>query len=284
MIENMVERMTFDLSKDSERTTATVIANLKRKNDLECIQCEESLLFTRLMGVIHIARTTDYSGMSDAEKYRTVYERFEKAFGKDFWKADAIKYTGIISSNNGGMVYNGFLGQLKSVFGSMENAEKAHRTAMYGNMTSSEIRKEIASKYPPAGQITLRQFYYMTREMSLAGVDEEMSKVIDEVHRDYKSDLHPDIMREALFDKPLDLKKLCDMYNGTSYTGYVSRGTGRVLQDLLDIRFDARGNAFPVGIRYNNYDALIKEFSQTAKNWTEADYKKWIDSRSSQMI
>jgi len=154
-----------------------------------------------------IADCADYSGMSDAEKVMAIYNRWDQAFG-DFRQASAIGYGSLAGLQTADSIIRlQFYNELKSVFGSVEKATAAYRAAQYGGMSNSEIRMEIAAKYPPMNKITLRDFYYMVWEMEQVGVDEGLPRVLGSANS------WGVLVREELLDKPLDVRWLCDSYN-----------------------------------------------------------------------
>ena len=67
--------------------------------------------------------------------------------------------------------------ELESVFGSIEKAQAAYRIAQYGNMSDEEVTAAIAAKYPPAGKITLLEFYEFVWELGQVGLDDGLARL-----------------------------------------------------------------------------------------------------------
>jgi hypothetical protein len=113
-------------------------------------------------------RDTDLSTLSDAEKYKAIYEHYQECFGDDFLKSFAF---GVPYPGNYYSVFKAFNDEISEVFGGQKAAEKAYREAYYGDMTDDEIRKTIIENYPPKGKRTYRDIMEMSFDMYRAGVD-----------------------------------------------------------------------------------------------------------------
>ena len=234
----------------------------------------------KLRELRNIAETSDYSGMSDADKVMMIYNRWDKAFG-DFRQAAAVGsmgLAGIQTADNKIMLQ--FINELTDVFGNMENVHAAYRTAQYGNMSNSEIRAEIANRYPSTNKITLRDFYHMVWEMEQVGVDEGLPRLLSNANN------WGPLVREELLDKPLDVRWLCDTYNSMrnaaakTFNNDVGN-SGIVLKELFSVVFDGMGNAYGNPQRTVDYSLLINQAIQKYyENWTVKDYEKWFNSLS----
>jgi hypothetical protein len=222
------------------------------------------------------SESTDYTGMTNAEKYTAIYSRYAEAFG-DFMPAGAIDYTSDAQSIYA-RIFTQFGAELTRVFGSSAAAADANRVAQYGDKSQSEVRAAIIEKYPPMNQITLREFHEMTWEMSCVGVDDGLHEVL--VHsEDYLGynvgDVNQNLIREELLDKPLDLQHLCNTYNGMLYAGSVTRSAGRVMRGLFGVSFDGRGNAYANNTSVD-YKAYIERLFANRSTWTQSDYEKFF--------
>ena len=234
----------------------------------------------KLMDLKHIADNADYTGMSDAEKVMAIYDRYDQAFG-NFRRASAIGYQGLSGIQTDDVkIWRQFNNELISVFGSIERANAAYRTAQYGNMSDAEIRAEITAKYPPTDRMTLREFHEMVWEMSVVGVDDGLSTVLGTA-----ADRMGILVREELLDKPLDLNWLLNSFNTlrnsqTTHFRDAVRNTDVVLRELFDVQFDALGNASTNGRSTVDFELLIRQLTQKYQNsWTVRDYEAWFRSQ-----
>lgn len=191
------------------------------------------------------AENADFSGMNDAEKVMAIYNRYNQAFD-GFLSSMAIWYPSAGNSATD-LIMREYNSELVTVFGSMEKATAAYRTALYGNMSDSEIREVIAAKYPPIGTITMREFHYMVDEMSHVGVDDKLKYILGEAMAN--SGCGDILVREDLLDKPFDLQMLCKQYNtmrnAMAKTSSNNVGnSGAVMRELFGVSFDDWGNAY----------------------------------------
>jgi hypothetical protein len=248
----------------------TILGRLGERRDAQYFNIKVSL--SRFM-----AEKPDYTGMSDAEKYTAIYDRYKEAFG-DFLPAGAISYVGDPQATTS-QIWMQFGRELREVFGSYEAALRANKVAQYGNMSDSDIRAAIASKYPPMNKITLREFHEMTWEMCRVGVDNGLHEVLgSSTSWGYYSNnsVSSGLIREEMLDKPLDLKSLCDAYNGMLYAGSTTSAAGQVLRELFGVRFDARGNAYSNSPSPMNFEAYVKQWLASHKDWTAEDYENYF--------
>jgi len=225
----------------------------------------------------NLAETADYSGMSDTEKFMTIYDRYNQAF-RGFWTSSAIWYPSL-GNTAVDLIQRDFTSELTAVFGSMEKATDAYRAAQYGNMSDSEIRETIAAKYPPLGKITLREFSYMVDEMSQVGVDEKLRYILGEAM--VNSGLGDIMVREELLDKPIDIQMLCKQYNTmrNAIAKTISNdvgNSGAVMRELFGVNYDSYGNVYTNNKSPVNYSLLIKQFTEKYQRWTAADYERWV--------
>jgi len=234
----------------------------------------------KLARLRNIAETVDYSGMSETEKVLAIYNRYDQAFG-NFRMASAIGYPALAGERTDSeMIMRQFNDELTSVFGSVERAREAYRVAQYGNMSNAEIREAISTKYPPANEMTLREFHEMVWEMFHVGADDGLMSVLSTA-----TDRMGVLAREELLDRPLDLRWLSNSYNTlrssmTNHFRDAVRNTGSVLRDLFGMDFDARGNAISHQRSSVDYEALIRQLTNRFFNtWTAKDYENWLQSQ-----
>ena len=232
--------------------------------------------------VIDSGKNADYTGMSDAEKYMTIFNRYAQAFGENFANWAGTIY--ITDSNSiFSRVRHEFNKEVIAAFGTSEKATQAYRTALYGNMSENEVRAAIAAKYPPANKMTLRDFMYMVIEMNEFGVDGGLSRVLDSALSFHdlliagQTGVNTHFVREGLLDQRLDLSRICNGYNSRYMAGTVSIQTGFLLQDLLGISLDGKGYAStPPSLDYLNWDELIKQWATNYLRWTDEEHEEFF--------
>jgi len=231
----------------------------------------------RLEELRNIAATIDYSGMSDTEKVMSIYNRYDEAFGN--FRCGGLFAGGNSNISDGLMRVNAqFQRELISVFGTAEKAQAAYRRALYGNMSSFEIRAEIASKYPPPGQMTLRDFNKMLREMQEVGAADGLYFAYG---RAMENTAMCSFVKAELMDTPLDINWLVDGFNSiancaVNHTRTRALGTGRVMEQLFGVQFDNRGNAFTNRRSPVDYASQSRIISSRHDNWTARDYENWL--------
>ena len=238
-------------------------------------------VYGKLENLKNTADTADYSGMSDAEKVMAIYDRYDQAFG-DFRRAEAIGHGEVGALRTADiMIRMQFENELRSVFGSIENAQAAYSVAQYGNKSNTEIRAEIAEKYPPINKMTLREYYYMVWEMQQVGADDGFAWVSSRM-----TGFMDTLTREELLDRPLDISFLCYTYNtmrnAAAKTFYNDVGnSGIVLRELFGVSIDSWGNAYATPRNSVNYQSLIQQLQQKYySDWTVRDFEQWFRSQN----
>lgn len=194
--------------------------------------------FTNQKDYDMLTKNSDYSGMTAAEKYKAIYEKYQHCYGEKFLDALAIAYTSPMQNDPYMELCNKFESEIAKVCGLSENyTERANQTrqlrreALYGEETSDEqVRQSIMEKYPAMGEITFRDFYKMTNEMEMCGVGGHVNNWIGEVFSSRD-------MREAMLDTTVSFEQLMSMQK--SYSGKLSSNIsmhpdfGTVLNELM---------------------------------------------------
>jgi len=224
------------------------------------------------------AAAIDYSGMSDTEKVMSIYNRYEEAFG-DFRSVWALPYNGDSDEySRFNRIWNQFQKELTEAFGTPEKATAAYRVAQYGSMSNADIRAEIASKYPPPGEMTLRDFKYMLWEMRQAGADDGLTNVMNAAIENTEM---CSLVREELLDTPFDINWLLGGYNSlynsaVNQPRVIERGTGRVLEQLFGTVLDNRGFAITDKRSPVDYASQAGIINAKYNSWTNRDYENMI--------
>ena len=233
---------------------------------------------SKLAELKNIAATFDYSGMSAEQKVMSIYNRYEEAFG-DFYFLGAVVPGGQSDFSNAWMrVTAQFQRELIEAFGSAEKAQEAYRSAQFGNKSNFDIRSEIASKYPPVGEMTLREFNKMLGEMMHFGVDDGLfhayARAMENTNMNY-------LVMAELMDKPFDLNWLCAGFNGiqndaVQHERTRALGTHRVMEQLFGVQIDSKGNASTNSRSQVDFTSQSRIISSKYDNWTVQDYEKWL--------
>lgn len=149
----------------------------------------------------------DLTGMTKAEKYTVIYEKYQHCYGENFLQAFERSFTVPAAERDDyTRLQIKWNNELKAEFGSIENAEKARREALYGNADENTVRNEIIGKYAQNDKLTFRDLYDMTYEMSLCGVDHGMSDALDNIFETYggyymsQPGEHGQLLREQMLD------------------------------------------------------------------------------------
>ena len=116
----------------------------------------------------------DFTGMTKAEKYAAIYQKYQHCYGENFLEGNAADTWYIPSKYN---VYkpiiDNFNQEIYAACGK-NGAEKARKEALYGDCKNDyEVREAIIQKYmqnSTDGRLTHRDYYKMTYEMDLCGV------------------------------------------------------------------------------------------------------------------
>ena len=208
----------------------------------------------------------DFSNKSDSEKYSAIYDKYTKAFGENFLKADAVSYP----VNDKNDIYSGIITQfkndLKSVLGSTGNITKVLRGILYGDKSDSELRAMFIAQYSPGHNMTLRDFHEMTWSMAQVGLNTKLYEIlfIATCFHDYIdvgiTEHNSVILREDLLDKKLDLRHICRAYNAMFKVGFITIETGHLLRDLFNVSLDSRCFLRVDGVLYINWDKLIYQW------------------------
>lgn len=213
------------------------------------------------------------SGKTDAEIFMSIYERYEAKF-PGFRTAGAVPFASRNPPLAVDAIRNQFQYELVSTFGSPRMAMAAQREALFGNKSDSEIRAAIAASYPPAGEITLREFHYMVEEMRQVGVSEGLEYLV----------MGSILVREKMLDQPADIRWLSDNFNhlyndrfhGGAMYPYI-RNAGRALKEIFGVNINSQGNTTATNHNPVDFASLIEQLSGQIRNWTILDIERWIE-------
>lgn len=143
----------------------------------------------------------DFTGMSPAEIYKAIYEKYQHCYGENFIDINAVPYVRPTQSDDSfGKLIDKFYNELEKAVGSSNYADvqKARREALYGDMDDYDVRAAIIEKYKGDDGITNSDLYKITAEMDRCGVGGGM-------HSPLKSVLTKD-RSQILYNSTLGIK------------------------------------------------------------------------------
>ncbi len=147
-------------------------------------------------------------------------------------------------------MYGNFILALEKQFGvSSVEISKAAREAAYGDMTQEEVRGAILQQYSQK-PMTLRDFMYMSYEMSRVGVDvgtrQLASLMQSDPHPNRPRPLYPKTQQEqndyfmSIVDKPLDIASVTlhldgiRFANAPSYSSLTTKFISNLFNNLTE--------------------------------------------------
>lgn len=169
-----------------------------------------------------------FEGMSNADKYKAIYEKYQYCYGESFLDAAAIDYVSPPLPYDKYMsIIRQFNDEVNEACGGAAEAKKARREALYGDMSDVEIRAEIMDSYSENGKITQRNLFKAANEMSLCGVDGGLRAMLNPIgnpfaYRDYGIMNDPTITRESQLDMSITadyIEKLEKVYENRLLSG-----------------------------------------------------------------
>lgn len=112
----------------------------------------------------------DFTGMSAAEIYKAIYEKYQHCYGENFIDINAVPYIRPPQSEDfyGGLI-DKFYNELETVVGDYSERKQARREALYGDMDDHDVRAAIIEKYAADG-FTNADLYKIAAEMDRCGV------------------------------------------------------------------------------------------------------------------
>lgn len=147
-----------------------------------CFDFTNSWEFTKLTAA------EDFTGMSDAEIYKAIYEKYQYCYGKNFYYGKAISYP-IPSSeyDDYSKVIRRFNNEVAAALGGEEHVKAARREALYGDKSDHEVRQAIIDEYDLSDGMTFRELYQMTYDIWKAGLDGGLHNRLDDLFYDFST-------------------------------------------------------------------------------------------------
>lgn len=130
----------------------------------------------------------DFTGMSDAEVYKAIYEKYQYCYGKDFYFGSAISYPIPPSEyDDYNKIIRRFEKEVGAALGDENEVRSARREALYGNMNDYEVRQAIIDEYDLSDGLTFRELYRMTYEIWEVGLDGGLHNRLDDLFYDFST-------------------------------------------------------------------------------------------------
>lgn len=148
--------------------------------------------FTHSAEFAKLTAAEDFTGMSDAEIYKAIYEKYQYCYGKNFYYADAINYPMPPSDyDDYNKVIRRFEKEVAAALGDDLGNEKhvkaARREALYGDKSDYEVRQAIIDEYDLSDGMTFRELYQMTYDIWKAGLDGGLHNRLDDLFYDFST-------------------------------------------------------------------------------------------------
>ena len=136
--------------------------------------------FTNAGDFDELTANEDFTGMTDVEKYKAIYEKYQHCYGENFIFAFSVCYENPMSWDDPyRLITREFVNEVKAACGSEADFCKIRAEALYGeNLSNYQIREKIIDKYYYEG-MTIRDFIKMADEMGRCGVGAELINCAD---------------------------------------------------------------------------------------------------------
>ncbi|MDE6745739.1 MAG: hypothetical protein K2J72_03765 [Oscillospiraceae bacterium] len=137
-----------------------------------------------------LTEAEDFTGMSDAEIYKAIYEKYQYCYGENFYRAYDIKYIAAPSDYDPYYpVLRRFDKEVMAACGfdydNYSKLETLRKEALYGDMSDYEIREAILDKYELSDGMSFRELYQISGEMSSVGLDGDIKGYLDLLWYDF---------------------------------------------------------------------------------------------------
>ena len=144
--------------------------------------------FTNSWEFAKLTAAEDFTGMSDAEIYKAIYEKYQYCYGKNFYYGKAISYPVPPSEyDEYHKIIRRFNNEVAAALGGREQVDAARREALYGDMSDYEVRQAIIDEYDLSDGMTFREFYQMTYDIWKAGLDGGLHNRLDDLFYDFST-------------------------------------------------------------------------------------------------
>ncbi|MDE6594923.1 MAG: hypothetical protein K2K44_02805 [Oscillospiraceae bacterium] len=240
----------------SQRFTPTGDPEKDRKLAAKYDYFDSCMDYTNVGDFDEITANEDFTGMTTAEKYKAIFEKYQHCYGENFLEAGAVRYwdSGVVKRFNSEIEEH-----CGAYFGS--EIEKAHRELLYGNASKSEVRQKILEKYTEDGNLTVRNLFKAVNEMCLSGVADDglggiydtvldrIESNTDNVDEYYKED-HVGLLISKLdnYITANDCQKMLKKYQSRSNFQGASAEQGAVISQIIEACGGGYGSIRQMGI------------------------------------
>lgn len=144
--------------------------------------------FTNSADFAKLTAAEDFTGMSDAEIYKAIYEKYQYCYGKNFYYGKAISYPIAPSEyDDYNKIIRRFNNEVSAALGEREQVEAARREALYGDKSDYEVRQAIIDEYDLSDGMTFRELYQMTYDIWKVGLDGGLHNRLDDLFYDFST-------------------------------------------------------------------------------------------------
>ena len=170
---------TFGDPSEYRRFPSSGNAEWDRCIELGFDYCATCFDFTNSEDFDKLTAEEDFTGMSKAEIYKAIYEKYQHCYGEKFFYSFAINYPVCAEQRSKyELIYWGFFEEAHKACGELYDLRDLRKKALYGDMKDQDVRQAIIDKYVVDGNLILSDFYKMTYEMDMCGVGEGVSSML----------------------------------------------------------------------------------------------------------
>ncbi|MBQ8827418.1 MAG: hypothetical protein IJ007_10030 [Oscillospiraceae bacterium] len=191
-----------------------------------------------------LTESQNLDGMTNFQKYKVIYEKYQHCYGEDFLKAEAVDYpiTTFSEDDPYMSVIRRFYKETAEVCGGEMAAKEARRDAYYGGLTDSEVRQAVIDRFNTEDGITFMELYHMSYEMLSVGLDGGFHFRLDNLFADFAARdtaYDANIKREGMLDKKVTTAYFDKMQR--VYESCVSHGI-MIMPDYMETLSAIRAN------------------------------------------
>lgn len=192
--------------------------------------------FTNAGDYRKLTDSQNLEGMTNFQKYKVIYEKYQHCYGEEFLKAEAVDYpiTTFSEDDPYMSVIRRFNKEVNEVCGGEMAVREARRDAYYGGLTDSEVRKAVIDGFCTDDGITFKELYHMSYEMWSVGLDGGFHFRLDNLFADFAARdtaYDANIKREGMLDKKVTKSYFDEMQR--VYEGCVSHGI-MIMPDYME--------------------------------------------------
>lgn len=237
VVADLSERYAFYSTGDPEQDHQIALGLEYKKSCFDFTHAKE------FDDITEAQKENGFDGMSRAEKYAAIYEKYQYCYGENFLDATAIEYVDPPLSEDAYLsVIHKFNKEIAKVCGSSANIPELRKKALYGDMSDDEIRQSIMDKYSADGTMSQRELFKAANEMDMCGIGGGMRNALNPIgnpfiYQDINGIENQTDRRESMLDMPVTaayLKDIESVYkNRIMVGGYVDDDLFKVLGQIM---------------------------------------------------